>query len=304
MKKLTKAITKLVAGVSATAMMAMTSVSAVEIKTFSEDLSVYLNGENVYLQSSGNPIICNDRTMVPLRPIFEAMGWECDYMETADNGKQVYIRAKNDASAGFYRFVDGWDYFEYGFENEPNRGSLDVPAMIYNDVFYVPIRAFCEAVGYGIDWNNTARRVDVKGSITGNHIDVDNHEDSEDSASNTETALNACPKCGSENLTIAGPWPNQHFLCLDCGNRWGSTRVGTDEDLHLDEGAPSQYGANYHITEETAIALIKQKYGVSVTLESTATTAFTFSGEGRHFRVERWYMSDDINQVSIEELSN
>lgn len=76
----------------------------------------------------------------------------------------------------------------------------------------------------------------------------------------------------------------------------------SDTLLHLDPGAPQQYGCNYHVSEETAIALIKQKYGITVKLESTGNTAFYFSGEGHRFRVERWYVNDNIDDVVIEEI--
>ena len=69
-----------VSGVLATVtIMTASTVSAVDIKTYSEDLSVYYNNNDVYENSVNKPIIINDRTMVQIKPIFELMGFSADY---------------------------------------------------------------------------------------------------------------------------------------------------------------------------------------------------------------------------------
>lgn len=72
--------------------------------------------------------------------------------------------------------------------------------------------------------------------------------------------------------------------------------------LHLDKGAPPQYGGmNYGISEETAIQLIKIKYNVDVKLLSAGTTMYTFKAidGSRKFTVTRWYATYDIDKVEI-----
>lgn len=69
--------------------------------------------------------------------------------------------------------------------------------------------------------------------------------------------------------------------------------------LRLEPGAPKQYGCKYHITEETAKALILIKFGENAELTSTGNTSFTFEGDNNIYRVDRWYQTDDINSVNI-----
>lgn len=77
------------------------------------------------------------------------------------------------------------------------------------------------------------------------------------------------------------------------------TEIIEREKLSLGEGAPSQYGDSYHITVETAISLIKQRYGVDVVHTSTGNQFFWFEGGGKTFIVDRWYPEADIDKVNI-----
>lgn len=134
------------------------SVSAVEIKSYSEDLSVYYNGTNVYAESQYKPIIVNDRTMVQIKPIFELMGFTADY-----NDSEKKATFSKDGNNNTYSFVSE-DVNMYVSGTAAT--ALDVPAMIYNDTFYVPLRAFCETMGMDVDWIGTERKVLVTNNET------------------------------------------------------------------------------------------------------------------------------------------
>lgn len=72
-----------------------------------------------------------------------------------------------------------------------------------------------------------------------------------------------------------------------------------DQTIKLYPGAPLQYTYSYHIELEDAIKLIKQKYGIDVVHTMTSNMYYEFQGGGHKFIVERWYITDDINSISI-----
>lgn len=159
MKKFSKKAVGIVAALSVLTTM---PASAVEIETYSEDLSVYYNGTNVYAESQYKPIIVNDRTMVQIKPIFEMMGFESEYDESTKRAT-----FSNDEGVVKYSFIVGdSNIYKTDFlsEHVTIPGTMDVPAIIHNDTFYVPLRAFCETLGMGIEWLDTERTVLVTGA--------------------------------------------------------------------------------------------------------------------------------------------
>lgn len=151
-------IKKAVAVVAAIMVSTSSAVSALEINTFSEELKVYYEGTDVYADSAEKPIIINDRTMVPLRPIFEAMGWENENITYDDETKTARFEG-GDVSCEFTNDSD--TAIQYWSDGTTADFLLDVPATIYNDRFYIPLRAFCEIWGQDIEWVNEERSVYV-----------------------------------------------------------------------------------------------------------------------------------------------
>ena len=102
-----------------------------------------------------------------------------------------------------------------------------------------------------------------------------------------------------------------------CDYNWGKMNVGQqkyaldylgatrgrikeyESIVHLEYGAPPQYGGLYHITANEAIRLIKVVYGVSTYHVGTSNVFFQFYGEGREFRVNRWY---NTPAVTVDEV--
>ncbi len=132
--------------------------SAVEIKTFSEDVKVYLNGEDVYADSDNKPLIINDRTMVPLRPIFEKMGFTDQYIKWYPEEKKASF---SDGNTECVFECDSYYVARNGVFDLRNEVTMDVPATIYNDTFYIPLRAYCELWDMDIEWDNHDRSVHI-----------------------------------------------------------------------------------------------------------------------------------------------
>lgn len=101
-------------------------------------ITVTLDGQTMAFDVQ--PVIVSDRTLVPLRAIFEALGAEVQWYEETRTVKAT----KADTEVTLV--IDGEAYIN------GELASLDVPAMIVNDRTLVPIRFVSEAMGCQVDW--------------------------------------------------------------------------------------------------------------------------------------------------------
>lgn len=105
-----------------------------------------------YIYSDVNPVIVNDRTLLPLRALFENIGAEVSYdgetsSATATNGVTTVTVTEGSDTA----YVNG------------EAVKLDVGAMIVNDRFMVPVRFVSESMGLGVTWNEKSQIVEILG---------------------------------------------------------------------------------------------------------------------------------------------
>ena len=112
------------------------------------DIKVFLDGQAIEFDVA--PIIENDRTLVPLRAIFEAMGAEVEW----DEDTRTVISAKGDDLCVFQ--IDNENMFVNG-----EAKTLDVPAMIKDDRTLIPLRAVSEAYGCNIEWDGDTYTVTI-----------------------------------------------------------------------------------------------------------------------------------------------
>lgn len=123
---------------------------------FAEDnISVTLNGEALTFDVP--PQLIDNRTMVPLRKIFEAMGavvdWNNDIQTvTATKGNEKVIATINSKNV----YING------------EIKILDVPPMVVNDRTMVPVRFVAESFGANVDWNESTRTVIIKTNQSNN----------------------------------------------------------------------------------------------------------------------------------------
>lgn len=109
--------------------------------TDTEKITVTVDGE--VLEFADQPAqIINDRTLVPMRAIFERLGatvqWLNEYRMVVADTATTNITMKID-EATYY--VDG------------DAKTLDVPAQIVNDRTMIPARAVAEALGCKVEWD-------------------------------------------------------------------------------------------------------------------------------------------------------
>ncbi len=107
---------------------------------------VMIDGKRINFDVS--PIIKDDRTLVPMRKIFEEFGFDVDWNDsiktvTAANGDTVVTMQ-----------VENADFYVNDI-----KFTCDVPPQITNDRTLIPIRALSEALSCDVDWNDDDKTV-------------------------------------------------------------------------------------------------------------------------------------------------
>jgi len=102
---------------------------------------VTIHGQHVEFEGQ-QPVIVDDRTLVPVRGVFEHLGFEVDWQPDEQlvmlesPNYTIYIKIGNDIF-----FTNGVEY------------TLDTPAKIINGRTMVPIRLILESVGLYVGWS-------------------------------------------------------------------------------------------------------------------------------------------------------
>ena len=113
-----------------------------------KDIKVKLDGN--ILSFDVPPQIINDRTMVPLRAIFEALGasveWNQETKTVTSTKGDTTIKLTIDSNTMYVN---------------DNAVTLDSPACVVNDRTLVPVRAISEAYKTKVDWNGDTRTVTI-----------------------------------------------------------------------------------------------------------------------------------------------
>lgn len=121
-----------------------------------DDITVKLDGQTLKFDVA--PIIENDRTLVPLRAIFEALGAKVEW----DGTTNTVISAKDNRTCVLQ--IGNANMFvttttDTGADTVQN--VLDVPAQIKDDRTLIPLRAVSEAYDCTVDWDDATRTVTI-----------------------------------------------------------------------------------------------------------------------------------------------
>jgi len=115
-------------------------------------VSVIVNGERIAFAGQG-PVIVDGRTLVPVRGVFEALGFVVDWNDSA---RSVTIARGDDVititlnSSVFYANGVG--------------KTLDVPAQTIGGRVLLPLRLVLESVGYVLIWDGEGNTVVISGA--------------------------------------------------------------------------------------------------------------------------------------------
>lgn len=130
--------------------MSVTSVFA------SENVNVVVYGESI----ADKGVIVESRTLVPVRGIFEKLGFNVSYnaetkTATADMGKSFVVTFRN--GDDFY-IING------------KQIKADVPQQIIDGKFMIPLRQIQNIINVNIDWNGETKTATI--SKTGGISDL------------------------------------------------------------------------------------------------------------------------------------
>ena len=139
----------------------------VAMSSNNNEISVYVNGER--LEFDVPPQIIDNRTMVPMRTIFEALGAEVRWLAEGWFEEEPTIIAVKDRIS-----IQIWIgktemhiYILPEIETEipdpisPWEITLDVPPMLVDNRTLVPLRAVSEAFDAVVDWDEETMTISI-----------------------------------------------------------------------------------------------------------------------------------------------
>lgn len=96
------------------------------------------------------PVISNKRTLVPIRPIAEGLGFKVDWNEKTRT--VTIVKGSNNVSLVVSQKIA---------RRNGETITLDVPAQIINKRTVVPVRFIAEALNYQVDWEQATQTVKI-----------------------------------------------------------------------------------------------------------------------------------------------
>lgn len=131
---------------------AMTAAMGISAFAEGNNPSVYVDGTKIEFEDQ-EAVIVDERTLVPVRGVFEAMGASVNW-----DGEERSVTVKS--ANGIDRAVLVIDnnvmttyHFTSLFNSDKKEVELDVPPQIMNDRTMVPLRAISEAIGADVQWD-------------------------------------------------------------------------------------------------------------------------------------------------------
>ena len=111
-----------------------------------DEITVYANGEKVYFDTP--PIIVQDRTLVPMRALFEALGADVTWDQNNLHAQAIAPGVLVDITIG-----------EPTMRRSTVEIPIDVPAQIVNDRTLIPLRVVSECFGMDVEWDGSNNAV-------------------------------------------------------------------------------------------------------------------------------------------------
>lgn len=114
-----------------------------------QSISVYMNNEKINFDTE--PMLINDRTMVPMRAIFEKLG---AVVEWDDKNNTALVQKEHKSIS----VTIGAPYMTNGHMRAI---PLDSPAVLHNGRTLVPLRAVSQVFGCEVQWDEDTNTVNI-----------------------------------------------------------------------------------------------------------------------------------------------
>ncbi len=155
--------------ISAAVIAALTVSCSAAMAADNDTPTVYVNKSEVFFADQA-PVIVSDRTLIPARGVFEAMGakveWDADArlveVTSADNKTAVWLTI-DDSTMRVFDLSDMVGTLAAGqdFTAPETQVTLDVAPQILSDRTMIPLRAISEAINAKVEWDGASRSVDI-----------------------------------------------------------------------------------------------------------------------------------------------
>lgn len=125
----------------------------------SKEIHVVKDGQKLSFDQP--PVMINDRVMVPIRTIFESLGYSVQW-----DGNLRMAKAKKAGNEITVRIDDPV------ISHTKGTYTCDVPPMIINGRTLVPVRAISECAGCTVDWRSSTQTVMISDGLTTDNTDL------------------------------------------------------------------------------------------------------------------------------------
>lgn len=148
---------KKIIAMALTAAMAVSAIGGFAALADDEPIKIIVNGEALNIPADDTqPFIENERTLVPMRAIFEALGAHVNW----DGETRTIVSYDPISDVSITMQIDSATMFVGETPVE-----LDVPAKIVNDRTVVPVRAIAEGMNSVVGWDGETRTVTVNKDV-------------------------------------------------------------------------------------------------------------------------------------------
>lgn len=131
-------------------------LTLLSVNVYAETREITVKVNDVKVVSPVPAQIVNDRTMLPMRSIFERIGAQVTWMES-----EKIIFATKDRSLITMQIDNNIMSVQQIGNDEIVKIELDTPPFIVNGSTLVPVRAVAESLGCSVRWDPQTYTVDV-----------------------------------------------------------------------------------------------------------------------------------------------
>ena len=128
------------------------------VTCYASDIKVNIDNTNIIFDVP--PIIQNNRTLVPMRKIFEELGCEIEWLAES----KTVIATQNSKIIALQ--IDKSKIISTDIETGiTDITEIDTAPIIYNNRTLVPVRVISESLGYAVEWNSEEQTVIITTTI-------------------------------------------------------------------------------------------------------------------------------------------
>jgi len=252
-----------------------------------DNIKVILNGEQITFDVP--PQIVNDRTMVPMRTIFEKLGASVQWLEETQT---IYAHF---SSHTIHLKIDDpemhiMDSSQDSSEQSQQIISLDVSPVVIDGRTLVPVRAIAEALGLEVNWDGNMQTVIIS---QGTNVNINDPEIQElfNNTQSGDSFISYYPGYADVNLfdTTNYSWLGGHLreLITILSLKDVPNKKYTDTEAH---DMITQFISKGEINEDSKLNLLK----------TAIEDGDTFGETAKEERFVGIYQKDELDEISIK----